>query len=85
MAALADSDRRLCWSDMMRQSSAAGEALPMLKADLKAAVDALDDFLVANAVAVNTSIPQPARGALSISQKAKLLMLVVERRYVTGA
>jgi hypothetical protein len=55
------------------------------KADLRAAVDALDDFLNTNAAAINTAIPQPARGALTTTQKAKLLMFVIRQRYVKGA
>jgi len=51
------------------------------KADLRAAFNDLDTFLNDNAAAINTAIPQP----LTTEQKARLLMEVVRRRYLTGA
>jgi hypothetical protein len=79
MAALSDPDRAIVWADSMR---ALPGPISITKADLRAAVNALDDFLEANQTAINNTIPQPARGALSTKQKAQLLMLVIERRYV---
>ena len=58
-----------------------GTLAPLAKADLRAAVDAVDDFLDANAATINAAIPQPARGALTTKQKALLLMYVVAKRY----
>lgn len=52
----------------------------LTKADLLAAVGAVDDWCEANSAAFNTAIPQPARGALTASQKAILLAIVVMRR-----
>jgi hypothetical protein len=57
------------------------EACSVVKADLRAAVDALDTFLDTNATAINNAIPQPARGALSTAQKARLLAYVAMRRW----
>jgi len=51
------------------------------KVDLRAAVDALDSFLDTNAAAINSAIPQPARGSLTTAQKARLLALVTLRRF----
>jgi len=53
----------------------------MTKAHLRDAVNAIDDFLETNAAAVNTAIPQPARGALSTTQKARLIAYVALRRW----
>jgi len=55
------------------------------KSDIRAAVNAIDDYLVSNAAAINTAIPQPARGQLTTSQKALLLTYVIRRRYLSGA
>ena len=82
MAVLADADRKEIWAEFMR---APDDSPALTKADLRAAVDALDNFLNTNASAINTAIPQPARGALSTVQKAKLLMFVIRQRYVKGA
>jgi len=85
MAALSETERRAVWADFMRELSNERDPLPLLKTDLRAAVDALDDFLVANAAAVNNAIPEPAKSALTTAQKARLLMFVVRKRYIEGA
>lgn len=85
MAILSDLDRVLLWSDFMRDRSAVRDPLPLLKADIRAAVDALDNFLNTNATAINTAIPLPARTTLTTPQKALLLQYVVARRYLSGS
>lgn len=85
MAVLPDNDRVSVWAQYMRDISAQRETFGALsKADLRAAVNALDDFMNTNAGAINAALPQPARGALTTPQKAQLLMAVVARRYLTG-
>ena len=81
MAVLSDSDRVLVWALSMRSELG---TLALTKADLRAAVNALDTFMTTNEGAVNTAIPQPARGALTTKQKAALLMLVINQRYVVA-
>lgn len=84
MAVLADQDRFDLWADYMRD--AAVDAMgAVTKADLRAAVNALDVFLNDNAAAINSAIPQPARAQLTSAQKALLLMYVVSKRYLKGA
>jgi len=78
MAVLVDADRALVLTQWMRQNR---EDCGVTKADVRAAVDALDTFLDTNATAINTAIPQPARGALTSAQKARLLSLVALRRF----
>lgn len=85
MAVLPDADRRVLWAAFMTEISGVREQLSLTKDDLRAAADALDDFLEANVSAVNNAIPLPARTALTASQKARLLMFVIRQRYVTGA
>lgn len=84
MAVLADGDRAALWAEFMQLASNNRDALPLTKADLRAAVNGLDDFLNTNAAAINSAIPQPARAALSTAQKALLLQYVVARRYLAG-
>jgi hypothetical protein len=83
MAVLSDADRRECWADYMRQPI--GPLGALTKADLRAAVDAIDGYLSTNAAAINTAIPQPARGVLTASQKAMLLVAVVRQRWIKNA
>jgi hypothetical protein len=65
----------------MQGLSASGEPVSITKAQLRAAVDAADQWADDNASAYNQAIPQPARGALTAAQKARILMFVVRRRY----
>jgi hypothetical protein len=81
MAVLSDGDRVTVWSNFMR---ARFGDLSVTKADLRAAVNGLDDYLNTNATAINTAIPQPARSALSTQQKAALLQFVVAQRYLVS-
>lgn len=85
MAVLSESARRDVWADLMRRFSSDGSTIGVSKADLRAAVDAIDNYLNTNATAINNTIPQPARGALTTQQKAILLMFVTQRRYLDGA
>ena len=55
--------------------------LPILsKADLRAAVDAVDDYIDANAASLNAALPQPFRSAATAQQKALVFALVALRR-----
>ena len=83
MAVLPDNDRLAVWAQYMRESKDPHGAVT--KADLRAAVNAIDAFLDTNAAAINSAIPQPARGVLTTAQKARMLMFVIQRRYVAGA
>lgn len=81
MPVLSEQNRSEAWGAIMRDSSFGQSIGAITKADLRAAVDALDNFLDANAAAINAAIPQPARAELTTKQKAHLLMLVISRRY----
>lgn len=85
MAALSDADRVAEWAELMRDFSRDHETCSITKANLRAAVDAADVWVDANAAAFNTALPQPARGALSAAQKSRMLTRIVRRRYETGA
>lgn len=80
MAVLPPAARFDVWAEFM-QSRESGTVDNLLKADIRAAVDALDSFLDTNAATINAAIPLPARSRLSPKQKARLLMLVISRRY----
>lgn len=78
MAVLTNARRLELWAEWMRDNN---EACSITKADLKAAVDAMDDWWETQAVAANLAIPQPARGSLSARQKVRLFMLMLRKRY----
>ncbi len=50
------------------------------KPELRAAIVGLDGYLDANQTAINQSIPQPARTALTQRQKAEVLGSVAAKR-----
>jgi hypothetical protein len=86
MAALVTADRIAVAAQFQSEASQVREAFgAVVRADIQAAVNAIDDWVVANAAAFNTAIPLPARTALTTVQKAHLLMYVVQKRYQTGA
>lgn len=83
MAVLPDAKRIEIWADWMQQNTETCGAIT--KADLRAAVNAIDDFLVANAVAINNAFPQPARAELTNAQKARIVAYVATKRWVEDA
>lgn len=85
MTVLPNTDRAEVWRQMMDDLSNRREATPFLKADLRAAVNAIDGWLDANAASANAALPQPFRGAASTPQKALLLQFVIQKRFLSGA
>lgn len=81
MAVLSDADRAALWAEFMREASDARDGLPLSKADLRTAVNDIDAWVDSNATSFNNAISQPARGALTAKQKARLLVYVVRRRW----
>ena len=85
MAALADQDRADCSDDFQRVLSFAREPLPgILRSDIRAAINAIDDFLVTNAAAVNNAFPAATKNNLTTAQKARLVAAVTLKRFVKG-
>jgi hypothetical protein len=79
MAALPTQDRADITAEAQRTPECPGS---LTKEQLRAVVDALDDYWEATgAAAANAAIPQPQRGLLTARQKAFLFQRVLERRY----
>lgn len=81
MAVLVDNERVAMLQKFAQDMSSTRTTISIVKADLRAAVNAIDGWVDTNAAAFNTAIPQPARGALTPQQKAKLLWYVMQRRF----
>lgn len=77
MAVLSDNDRAAAWAELMRRFDG---VTSLSKADLRAAVNAVDDWVDSNSSSFNTALPQPARSTLTAKQKAQVLVYVVTRR-----
>lgn len=56
------------------------EPIPILKSELKAAGDAIDDWIDSNMASLNTAIPEPARSGLTQAQKIKLFKYILDVR-----
>jgi hypothetical protein len=78
MAVLSDASRIEIWAELQRTADNPGT---VTKDDLRAAVDATDDWVDANSSSFNSALPVAARTALSARQKAYLLAYVVEKRW----
>jgi hypothetical protein len=80
---LGDVDREAIWSSFMSTPDV-GEVFSYLKEDLRAAVNAVDDWIDANQASYNSALPDPFKSVATKQQKARLLKWVVNRRYITG-
>jgi len=71
MALLTNEDRRELWAKFMRDSSKVQELLDISKPELRAAVDATDQWIEENQSSYNSALPLPARTALTQKQKVR--------------
>lgn len=85
MAVLSNADRAELAADIMRALSANREPAPFLKAAIRAAVDAADDWANSNAAAYNTALPATFRTNATADQKSRLLEAVITKRKQRGA
>ncbi len=81
MALLTNNDRQALWADFMQQLSERRESLGLSKTDLRAAVDATDQWIDDNAASYNGALPIEARTTLTAAQKVELFNLVAARRF----
>jgi hypothetical protein len=84
MAVLDATNRARVCAQLQRATGGLGAGIGPLsaltKADLRAAVDAADQWTDDNASSFNLALPQPARGQLTATQKTILLCYVAMRR-----
>lgn len=78
--ALPEQDRSRTSTAFQRYCSTFGLGLDLTKTQLRAAVDAVDDWCDTNATSFNQTIPAAARSALTPAEKALLLAYVAMRR-----
>ena len=81
MAALSETQRRNIWAVFMRQASSDRQSLGLSKVQLRAAVDAADQWVEDNAGSYNQALPAAARTALTTAQKTRLLFFVASKRF----
>ncbi len=81
MATLTTQERAEVRAGFWEECSADRELCDLLKADGQAAVDAMDDWINANAVSFNSAIPQPARSTMTARQKVRLFRDIMRKRW----
>lgn len=80
MAVLSAASRAVIAAHIQRPQQGLGPLAALTKTDLRAAVDATDDWIDANSAAFNTALPATARTALTQQQKTLLFCYVALRR-----
>jgi hypothetical protein len=85
MAAMSSAQRAETNADLMSELSSEREVCAVTEPDLRAAIDAADQWISDNATSYNNALPVAARNNLTASQKARLLMHVIRKRFVVGA
>lgn len=81
MATLGNEDRESLTQVFEDGEGSMREKIIPGRQDIQAAVNAIDEWVEANIGSFNAVIPEPARSGLTAKQKAKLLKLVVGKRW----
>ncbi len=80
MAVLSPAERLTIAATFCEDISNRRIAFNLSKDDLRAAVNAIDQWIDDNAIAFNSAIPLPARTVLTAQQKVAIFFYVVRRR-----
>jgi hypothetical protein len=81
MAVLSDPDRAAISALYQSECSSARIPIPLTRAQVRAAIDAVDAWADANAASYNSALPAAARNNLTSKEKASLLVYVLRRRW----
>lgn len=82
MAVLSDADRAAVTALFELQSSVVWDPITIGSQDLRAAVNALDQKFHDDAVEWNNALPAEAKAGMSTEQKARLMKLIIDKRYI---
>ncbi len=80
MATLSTEDRTRVSCGLQRYWSRMFERQSLSKAELQAAIDAIDTWIDANAGAFNAALPAAARTGLTLAQKTLMFCVVASMR-----
>jgi len=78
MAVLSDIERAGVSAQWQRENTI---TISITKVDLRAALNAIDQWVDDNAASFNSALPLPARTSLTAKQKAWLFFHVIRRRF----
>lgn len=80
MAVLSETERQQVYRGVLRWYSSNGPVPVANKADIRAAVDATDDWIDTNAAAFNSALPATFRTNANLAQKTLLFCAVAAMR-----
>lgn len=81
MTLLDETSRADLWAELMRDLSRERETIALTKPELRAAVDAVDQWIEDNQASFNAALPAAARAGLTTKQKVKLFFYVAQKRF----
>ena len=81
MAVLSDPNRAAAMALFVDELNNMREPIATVKADLRAAINAADQWVDDNAASYNSALPVAARNTLTAKQKARVLVHVLRKRY----
>lgn len=83
--ALTDEQRQRVRAEFTRALSAlppgAKEVIGISKHEVRAATDAIDNWIDANAASFNQALPEPAQSGMTTKHKARLFALITHMRF----
>ncbi len=79
MAVLNEQDRVDAWARFMQDN---GDDTPFTKADVRAAIDATDEWIVANQASFVAALPAPFQNLSTLDQKVRMFTYVVGKRWM---
>lgn len=85
MAVMSAADLATARKVFTDDTGAAREGVAITRAQLIAAVAAVDQWISDNAVAFNNALPAAAKASLTTAQKSRLFAAVQVRRFQVGA
>lgn len=80
MAVLTAGERQQVLEALIRRYAANHGPYSVTRDDVKAAIGAIDDFLDANAAAINNAFPEPFKSNMGANAKAAIVSVVAARR-----
>ena len=80
MAVLSEAERQQVWRGINRYASNIFQEIDIDNVDLRAAIDATDDWIDTNQAGFNSSLPAAAQAGLTAAQKTLIFCAVAAMR-----
>jgi hypothetical protein len=84
MALMDDANRLMAAYNFTREPVNEMDPFAITSADIKAAADAIDQWISDNSTSFNSALPLPFRTAATAKQKVRLFVYVLRQRYNIG-